>query len=99
MASDEGDGMTIHDRQKAMGNALWQMRKERNLTQKQAARQIGVCHQALSHWERARRSPNAAQLWQMVAGYGKTLRDFERLANKYLAIEPLTTEHTAGRMS
>lgn len=78
--------MTTRDKKQAIGNALWELRRERSLTQKQAAARIGVCHQALSHWERARCQPSAVQLWTLLEMYGSTLRDFERVANTYLGV-------------
>lgn len=71
----------------SLGNRLKEARKQKNLTQNNAAKQLGITFQALSNYERDARDPDTTLLKKMAELYDVTTDQL------------LTDYHTASRVA
>ncbi len=62
----------------SIGEKLVQLRKSKNLTQKEVAENIGVSYQAVSKWERNENLPDALLLVQIADLYEVTVDELLR---------------------
>jgi transcriptional regulator with XRE-family HTH domain len=68
---------TVHSSARSLGALLRRLREERDLTQKQVARDLGISQSALSAWESGQTLPPRPQLQRVAAVLGVELEMLE----------------------
>ena len=53
-----------------IGNRILELRKERNLSQAQLAKEIGVNARAISYWEQEVNEPKASYIYELAKFFG-----------------------------
>jgi transcriptional regulator with XRE-family HTH domain len=57
-------------------DALWALRTDRELSQKDVAARVGVIPQAISHYETGRTEPSISTLQSILDVYGVSMSEF-----------------------
>lgn len=67
--------MYVYVDPKATGERIETLRKENHLSVKTMAEQLGVCDQAVYHWQQGRNLPNLDLLCELAVLFGRQLDD------------------------
>ena len=82
-----------------IANRLFELRKQKNLSQEELAEKIGVSRQAVSKWERAESSPDTDNLIQLARLYSvsldKLLFTDESLNNEFSSDNKVKSEYVS----